>query len=811
MRRKDKFRLGGALLAALCTAIALAVMPAVGSASSGGESSLPTTSTPWDPQTTNVPYLAWAGEQLRLEKCIFVDGLKADTSLGGLSLDVLVEDWSGDPNFKPQIEPSTVKLFYADGALCGMADAISLYPGMARIEADVVVNSGGRWLGYGPAQTVLKHQFLAGWMTLNKPSLTELSASSFASTAQAEAAMELGDPSGNGEFMAGNMPGYLSVKVTGSMPMNGAWGTLIGKSSVTLPADWALLANKLATNDNPLMSQAQAAQQWDISNDPIGNFGHVPQTPPCGTPSPVTATAPAAPAGTDSVDDCTGGGADGPFSTQFGILSSDSSIGPFDPVRAGDTLLPNGVLDANDAPMPAARIDVTIAPNSGNAGDKSGVGYLAPADKTKTYSRDFLGSASPNPNNNEYAPFYDQYIPATTAGDVSSGVDGAFANNFNGFLVDGVYHNWDFADTLASNVGAATSCLERSANPSTDSPITNPGDYYQTPSGPSSVAVYTDNHGEAQVQYVPGLGFYFDNIAGAIHNANGGCDLQSLLNVPDSLGTAAISATARYPFKPVDFPDITSAAVTKSVTSGWSKTLAYDPKGPGAANNNSRIVIAHAQNIDGSPFVYERVCFASNAESMQVFSGTVGGITVFTAPAWPPVGSEGLVCGYTDKNGNAAVEVLESDPVTVNVVGEFTNEGILRSLSLNYSTAGSSGGTPPPTGGSGSTGSSGSSGTGPNSGTTPPSAAVLAQVTHTLQVTKPKTVVKSRTRISIARLISPVHGQLYLLIRVTSSSRTVKVRLRFAHRTKVVTIRANRLVKIKVGASAGRLLRVSLA
>jgi hypothetical protein len=209
--------------------------------------------------------------------------------------------------------------------------------------------------------------------------------------------------------------------------------------------------------------------------------------------------------------------------------------------------------------------------------------------------------------------------------------------------------------------------------------------------------------------------------------------------------------------------------------------------------------------------VDERVCFASNAESMQVFSGTVGGITVSTAPAWPPVGSEGLVCGYTDKNGNAAVEVLESDPITVNVVGEFTNEGILRSLSVDYSTAGTSGGTPPPPPGSGSSGSSTPTVTGSNTGTTPPSEKVLAQVTHTLQVTKKSTVIKTKTRISIARVISSAHGQRYVLIRVTSKSRTVKVRLRFAHHTKVVTIRANRLVKIKIGASAGRLVFVSLA
>ena len=67
------------------------------------------------------------------------------------------------------------------------------------------------------------------------------------------------------------------------------------------------------------------------------------------------------------------------------------------------------------------------------------------------------------------------------------------------------------------------------------------------------------------------------------------------------------------------------AAVTKSVTSLWSKTLGYFPKGPGAANAVSRIVVAHAQDIDGSPFAGEVVCFAAdqNAEAVFRFDGTL--------------------------------------------------------------------------------------------------------------------------------------------------------------------------------------------
>ena len=430
----------------------------------------------WNPQTTNVPYLAWAGEELRLEKCLpLEDVAAADVNLRKVSVNFLVEDWSSssaDIEKRAQIEDGSQSIFINGGEVCASADAVSLYPGMARIEMDVIDTS--RQLGYDPSSPVLKHQFLAGWMTLNDPSLTEMSASSFTSTAQAEAAKELGDPTGNGEFNAGGGDGYLDVKVTGSMPTD-AWSGLGLPASVTLPADWPMLAHALATDDNPADSTPWTT--WDTSGDSTGLEGHVIQSPvDCSAEPASEAGVPSEPIGDDNGDNCTGGGPDGSFSTVFGTLSpAGSTIGPFDPVDGTDTLLSDGILNSQDAPMPAARIDVAIAPNSGGATDISGVGSLEAADKTKTYSRDFLGDSSAH---NLYAPFYDAYIPATARGAISSGVDGAFANNFNGFLIDGVYHFWDTA-SLASNTASATGCLERSRHPQTDSPLSNPGDYYR--------------------------------------------------------------------------------------------------------------------------------------------------------------------------------------------------------------------------------------------------------------------------------------------------------------------------------------------
>ena len=177
----------------------------------------------------------------------------------------------------------------------------------------------------------------------------------------------------------------------------------------------------------------------------------------------------------------------------------------------------------------------------------------------------------------------------------------------------------------------------------------------------------------------------------------------------------------------MSFPAETSAPVAKSVTSLWSKTLAYFPKGPGAANAVSRIVVAHAQNIDGSPFAGEVVCFAAdqNAESVLRFNGTVAGINLNgTGPAKDPDGG-GRTCVTTDGNGNAGVEILDSNPNAVDVVADFTNEGILRDISVNFAVANSSGGTPPPPAGSAIAPASPSQS---NAGTSAPTTAILRSV-----------------------------------------------------------------------------------
>ena len=82
-----------------------------------------------DPMTTNIPYTAWAGTQLRLVKC--------SNDLEGLSrrgLDVLVEEWSGSDNYRPQVVDASIDYVRSskrDDQRCARFNVVSNGDGIA--------------------------------------------------------------------------------------------------------------------------------------------------------------------------------------------------------------------------------------------------------------------------------------------------------------------------------------------------------------------------------------------------------------------------------------------------------------------------------------------------------------------------------------------------------------------------------------------------------------------------------------------------------------------------------------------------------
>ena len=726
-----------------------------------------------DPMSTNIPYTAWAGTQVRMVKC--------SPALAGLprnGLSVTVESWSGSADSRPQVIAPSLDFVRSSkrDVRCARFNVVSLGDGLARIKLKAFDDR---------RLEILEHQFLGIWMQLGVPAIDEVG-SADPTGGPVGSDSEVGDPAGDGAFLPSSDNGRVQVKVTGSFPHPLGPG-----GRFTLPNDWATLAGALADSDNP--TDTNPKMRWDIHDDALKSEGHV-----AGFCAPPVAIA------IDSVDNCRGG--DARFSRVFGDFGRDG--GPFDPVRL-PSLLSDGKLDAGDAPMPAARVDIAIAPNTNPLTDIGGAGALVKADKTAVYSRDGNGTDSPH---NLYAPYYGQYVPGTAAEELdpaASGTDWLVQNNF-GLNFFGFYDNWNTLP-LRTALATATGCnrtvdFEHGAE---DSPR-------MTPYGDQTVAVFTDEHGEAQVEYMPNAGGFFFDAVGATINDNRGCDLQDV----DVLGRSAISATAKYPGQPVDFPAQRSATINKTVGNEFDKSMRYYPKGAGAANANANIVVAHGQDIDGTPFAGERVCFYvdDKADSYRLFSGVTGPanarfrVTSSQAPTPSSVHPD-VRCAYLDANGNAALEVFNSGDQTINVIAEYIDEGLLRDIDAVFG-AGDGPGDPPatdpppntPGGGTGPT-------TGP--GTNPPSAAQVVKTVGTpIGGTKTTHKVK-KTRIAKARVVR-IGTKRYIVVKVKSSHKRVKLAIRLKLRNGLVLhltkkVQTNKTVRVMRLSRSVKSVKVKLA
>ena len=684
----------------ICGAIGALWAVAVSAAAIGVPAAAAEITPSFQPLTANIPQLAWRGEELRLVKCATVGTEGTDvvkllsTGDGHFDVDWLVEDWSGYPFERPQLEPSTVKFFVGnneyDGAPCVKATFVSLKAGLAQINLVITdLNTGN---------PVLKHQFLAGWLTLTTPRIRELGA-----TTVPGGGGVLGDPSGGGVLFAGGLPGRVQVLVKGSLPLGNNFAELGLPGEITLPDEadgvtsyWDDLARLLATTSDPRPFYRDAPwRMWDIHDDGRAVDGHV-NTAQCGPPL----------ATIDAVDACPGAGdfiGGGSYSRGFGDLSTSPTYGPFDPLRPGETLLPDGKLDARDVPMPSALIEVAIAPNTGAPTDIGGVGSLAVIDdsggprnggfvgvyKCIPYSRDHkctsatgshfatIPNVAPAPfgpaPHNHFAPYYSRWQPATSA-TVGSSVDPAaslvheasgndgppIGNNFPGYRHAGLYDYWQFVDVLDTARPRPTSCLDRDQR------------FRMTPAGPQRVLVFSDEVGEAQVYFNPGTGFFFDNVVAP--DGNGGCDLRGI----DVLGVADISAVARYPYQKVTDPDKPSGTIRKVVRSLFRKEVSCVPKSglTGPEAGTAFICTATAIDIDGTPFANERVCFTT---------GGTGAETIFAFPIGSPGERQGdfTICLRTNSSGQAQVEVLGKCG-TGNVFALFEDERILRVTTFTF-------------------------------------------------------------------------------------------------------------------------------
>ena len=206
---------------------------------------------------------------------------------------------------------------------------------------------------------------------------------------------------------------------------------------------------------------------------------------------------------------------------------------------------------------------------------------------------------------NLYAPFYKQLIPpvgiagwqdphAALAFDEyyegRSGVVGSFANNYPGFLGEGIYDNWEAMATAGRD--GYNACNDPS------------GDAYPTPTGASAVSVYTDEHGEAYVRFYPYRGLDLTP------DGNNRCDLS-----PGLYGSATIQAESIYPDQPVlwDHSVKTSNVLTKNAYHLASKVLQCVPKGV-----NEAFCVETILDFNGDPIAGAQVKFTTSGDAANV-------------------------------------------------------------------------------------------------------------------------------------------------------------------------------------------------
>jgi hypothetical protein len=513
----------------------------------------------------------------------------------------------------------------------------------------------------------------------------------------------------------------------------------------------------------------------------------------------------------DTVDNCDRGELDA-FSRVFHDVAGEKDgedlvIGPYSPTRPDETVLSDSTLNAHDAPMPSALVVVSIAPNQGGD-DIGGVGSLvADKDKHVEYNRlqdgDERCEENPVDRHCVTGPFNAAYIPPSPTmennpaqnvpdpeggpesedddSDTASGVHGAIANNFNGYLPvsyadnRGLYHYWDLVDTLRIAIPTETDCPD---------PANRENGVRLTPEGPQEIALYTDEHGEARLHFDAGTGAFFDNFI--VDETQGGCLPTGII------GTADITVNARYPFQPTTSAGAVSNTLRKNVESLFRKGIICVPKP--REEQDKVLCVVFGRDIDGSPLVGERVCVTALGDAF---------IRDFDEDSDSTREGDSTVCATLDPNpsekedlGTDLFPTIDDTFATetflvigrgsVRVIADFRDErlefGVTVTIPPAAGTTGASVGTPLPRNqqltpvlpapvvGTGSVVT-----TLPTQNTSGPK--VTPPVTD--QVLKPK-ILKVRASLQFVRIVKPLKlgGVRYVVLRVKSSQKNARVQIK---------------------------------
>src|SRR5215211_3672424 len=267
-----RLRIGIAFVVALAAVATLATF--AGAASAGQ------VQVGFDPEDTNVPYLAWRGEQVRLVKCFSEAELGGALQVGFPVGTFVIEDWSGDPHQRPQFEDhflgeATAFRFSGTGEEAGMAcwatDIVSLKAGLAIVKLTVSGDAG--------AQPLLKHQFLVAWMNISSANVTDIGPTTMPPAVPSEDALFFSLAGQASLATTQASVNQVQVLVQGTIPMEGNFDELnaqLGRAAgtpLTMPTDWAALAGVMARSAIP--GHERDPLLWDIHDQFTGAPGGV--------------------------------------------------------------------------------------------------------------------------------------------------------------------------------------------------------------------------------------------------------------------------------------------------------------------------------------------------------------------------------------------------------------------------------------------------------------------------------------------------------------------------------------------------------
>ena len=604
-----------AAVAGMVLAIGLAASPASATVPTEGKA---------DAEQANVPYLAWRGEHVRLGYCNLSSPQEGYQSFSGEDIvSWHIEDWSGHDYGSIPVPYMTLgSSQYENG--CVYARFGSQKPGVAFIKLTIISSTTGN--------TLVDKHFLVGWMQLTNPVLTgggAVTAGDIDCQPQIVFAERIRSDQTDPRRVcprAYDPKHLITATVKGIIPLDAnfdewvfpATGPLALKTpgQLTLPDDWAAWANVAARDniDRPnTVVPSPVPTNWDIHDSQASALDNHVATGGVQCDPPEINT----PGTTDTVDNCAydrgGYGAQaGPFSTVFGERSAGDAYGRSTRSTRSRRCSPTATSTWATRPCRPRR-STSTSRRTRAAPTLAAWATCSGGQERRAQPRRSGHVAAHNYD----SPFYSQWLPATSRppdgsgspfGAVApTGIDGASTTSntggFSGFLHNngygGLYRNWDFAWETSYHPRTLSQCLWYQSVF-----LTYEAHYRPLPYGTSSVSVYTDEHGEADMYFIPGFGFYFPK-----GDSNGGCDLELL---DDPLGTAHITVTARYPYQPVTIGD-PAATLDYAVNSEFEKTLRVLPKGGSATPDRlTRVVLAHAQDIDGYPLQYETVCWTSN-------------------------------------------------------------------------------------------------------------------------------------------------------------------------------------------------------